>query len=129
MMHELLQKVYFVCRNVECSAAFCGTTEITHRMSPPLVPKPGLRIPYTEIALRRMKEAGYDIQHGLLVGDFSEPLTAREIRQKRRDRIKVMLAAGYSTARIQGDLLCSLASIRSVREQIKNQPGGETSNE
>lgn len=120
MMHTLLQRVYFLCRNVECGATFCGTTEITHRMSPGLIPNQSVSLPYTSRAIGTMKRAGYDVDAKVLSGNFAEPIPASEITRRRRSRIKMMLIAGYKPGRIQEELFCSFSAICSVRDQMKN---------
>lgn len=52
VVHPLMQTVYMVCQNSTCGATFRGTTEITHRLSPPSVPNPDISLPLAGEGIR-----------------------------------------------------------------------------
>lgn len=61
-MNELLREVYLECTNVSCGATFCGNLEITHRLSPPAIANPAIKLPDAPSAVRRRAKAssGFD---------------------------------------------------------------------
>ena len=60
-MHELIREVYMECTNICCGATFRGNLEITHRLSPPSITNPCIKLPLADFAMRRRaKGAGSD---------------------------------------------------------------------
>lgn len=52
-MHELIREVYMECTNIACGATFRGNLELTHRLSPPAIANPNIKLPEADSAMRR----------------------------------------------------------------------------
>lgn len=59
-LSELVRVAYIRCENLSCGATFRATMEITHRISPPTVPNPAIRLPESDWAIRKSASKGKD---------------------------------------------------------------------
>lgn len=126
MSHFLLQKVYFVCANIDCGATFAGRTEIVCRLSPPRVENPEINLPYSShsefykgMTARATEKTD---QHKAEIN----ARTPAQLDQLRRERIARMLARGVSFAAIQEKLVCGADMVLSVKTELEKNIGAES---
>lgn len=96
---QFYQVTYFVCRNIACNASFCGSTQLSHRLSPPANPNPAVDLPYSDESQEARRER-------------------KKIEESRKEKVMKMLEEGYSQRRIETILMCGQRFVKQVKDEM-----------
>lgn len=119
MAHALLQKIYWRCRNIECSATFAGVTEVTHCLTPSQTRNQSVRLPYSNqsefaLSIKRRVEQLEKSQAAALKNPLDD-----HSKKMRREIIGRMLESGKGSAEIMERMVCTADLIISVMNELE----------